>query len=505
MFRTLRSSPDVKRQLSSHESKCFLQLSAGPGGDDGAEGGGDDQSINRSSSFLFDSLHGSSTPCLSPPPTSGQSDEEEEPAGREVGGPPPSTQERRRSELLANQEAERQEAVQWGESSFNLSEWGDSLLVGERFLERRSLLRRSEGTEEGQRPGGEDVRTTEPPSESQPEPTTTTTSPNEYDEDKGQGLARKTKRGGRQEVANEEGGNEETEEINTLLSADAVLKQVQESTESSFSCSHGLQEIFDRWPSMSDQPLPNPTAASGACENAANTPRVPDRPPSLTQGVRDGAKRDARAAGSGSPEAESDPKSAAERPGSAGDLIPPTQETAPVTPRVKLTTSSVRSPLVAQPIDRSASSTLRPRKLAIAKRPGSLTGHGDPPSEAIARKKRPDSTSDPDRRRRPRHSSSPASPQPKPPPPPPPAAESPEAAGASALQQPQDASLTPSCSGSFSIVDVASDRRLFDAFVKEWKTKERYSLALACETREHGQKPEEQIGKPKRGNTLLHM
>uniref|UniRef100_G3PUF7 DNA polymerase theta n=1 Tax=Gasterosteus aculeatus TaxID=69293 RepID=G3PUF7_GASAC len=357
---------------SPPESKCFLQLSAGPGGDDGAEGGGDDQSINRSSSFLFDSLHGSSTPCLSPPPTSGQSDEEEEPAGREVGGPPPSTQERRRSELLANQEAERQEAVQWGESSFNLSEWGDSLLVGERFLERRSLLRRSEGTEE------------------------------------------------------------ETEEINTLLSADAVLKQVQESTESSFSCSHGLQEIFDRWPSMSDQPLPNTTAASGACENAANTPRVPDRPPSLTQGVRDGAKRDARAAGSGSPEAESDPKSAAERPGSAGDLIPPTQETAPVTPRVKLTTSSVRSPLVAQPIDRSASSTLRPRKPAIAKRPGSLTGHGDPPSEAIARTK-----------------------------------------------QPQDASLTPSCSGSFSIVDVASDRRLFDAFVKEWKTKERYSLALA--------------------------
>lgn len=54
-------------------------------------------------------------------------------------------------------------------------------------------------------------------------------------------------------------------------------------------------------------------------------------------------------------------------------------------------------------------------------------------------------------------------------------------------------------------MDVASDRRLFDAFVKEWKTKERYSLALACETREHGQKPEEQMGKPKRGNTLLHM
>ncbi|XP_037326928.2 DNA polymerase theta [Pungitius pungitius] len=460
-------------------------ISPGPGGEDGVKDEGDDESINRSSSFLFDSLHGSSTPCLSPPRVSGQSDddeeEEEERDGREFRGTPPSTQERRRSELLANQEAERQEAVQWGESSFNLSEWGDSLLVGEHFLERQSLLRRSEGSHEAQRPNGEDVPTTGRLPESQREagrvptrPATRTTSPSEYDEDKASedhGLARGTKHGGGEKGRRGE-QLETKEEMNPLLSVNAVLKhgQTQNSTESSFPCSHGLQEIFDRWPSMSDQPSPN--APTG--ENA----------PSLTRALGGGAKW------ADSPEEQPDPRSAAERPGSAGDLIPPTQETPPVTPRVKLTTSSVRSPLIAQPIPRSA---LRPRTPALAKRPGSLAGHGNRPAEA-------DSTSDPDHHRRlsptrgppaPASSSS-SSPQQRPPS---------EAGEVSPLQPSQGASLSSSCSGSFSIVDVASDRRLFDAFINEWKTKERYSLALACEKRELRPTPEEQMGgKPKRAS-----
>eukprot|EP00064_Thunnus_orientalis_P007166 superscaffoldBa00000781_g7185 len=109
------------------------------------------ESPNRSSSFLFDSLYDSSLMAALSPHQIDQS-EKEESVSQEVREerPLPSTQERRRSELLANQEAEKQEAIQWGESFLNLSEWGDSLLVGERFLERQSVLRHTERTQKDQ-------------------------------------------------------------------------------------------------------------------------------------------------------------------------------------------------------------------------------------------------------------------------------------------------------------------------------------------------------------------
>ncbi|XP_031727746.1 DNA polymerase theta isoform X1 [Anarrhichthys ocellatus] len=528
------------------------QISPGPGGDNVVEGGDEDanpaasESINRSSSFLFDSLYDSSLLAgLSPPRIPGQSDEEEEFVGREVGGPPPSSQERRRSELLANQEAEKQEAVQWGESSFNLSEWGDSLLVGEHFMERQSLLRHTERTHEAQRPNGEHVQTEEQLSESQPkprqiqpQPTTTTTTQNEYDQDKAsknQGLAHTTKQhsnaqngskpGGRQEMMNEEGDNgkqvKTKEEMNALLSPNAVLKhpQVQNATESSFYCSPGLQEIFDRWPSMSDQPWLNTSTGHGACKNTANTADVPDRPQHSMQVDRDGARSNmqAVAAGSHSPEEQHDLENVTERLGSAGDLIPPTQEMPPVTPRVKLTTSSVRSPLIAQPLDRSTPSALLRKKPAIAKCPGSPPGHGNPPSDAVAHTKQLDSTSDRNDKRQPGSKTKPhphasrslSPPQDHASPSPtrqklPSDAESP-GAGVFTLQLSQDASLSPSSSGTFSIIDVASDRRLFDAFINEWKTKERYSLALACEKREHSQQVEEQIGGKHKRSSAAHQ
>ncbi|KAK5621559.1 hypothetical protein CRENBAI_001613 [Crenichthys baileyi] len=105
------------------------------------------ESPNRSSSFLFDSMYDSPLlDALQPNQLPKPGDEEES-----VGPwPAASAQQRRRSELLANQEAEEQEADQWGKSFFNLSEWGDSLLVGEHFLERQSLLRHAERTEENQ-------------------------------------------------------------------------------------------------------------------------------------------------------------------------------------------------------------------------------------------------------------------------------------------------------------------------------------------------------------------
>uniref|UniRef100_A0A3P8TUU5 DNA polymerase theta n=1 Tax=Amphiprion percula TaxID=161767 RepID=A0A3P8TUU5_AMPPE len=90
----------------------------------------------------------------------------------------------------------------------------------------------------------------------------------------------------------------------------------------------------------------------------------------------------------------------------------------------------------------------------------------------------------------PRDGASPSSPEPKPLS----DTESPEIHEGFTLQLSQDAPLCSSNSGTFSIIDVASDRRLFDTFIKEWKTKERYSLALACEKREHRQQPEGEIG-----------
>uniref|UniRef100_A0A8K9V0B5 DNA polymerase theta n=1 Tax=Oncorhynchus mykiss TaxID=8022 RepID=A0A8K9V0B5_ONCMY len=110
--------------------------------------GTNENSLNGSSSFLFDSLYDSSL-LAGLSHDSHQSEEEKEgPVVMETSLL--SNQQRQRSGLIANQEAEEQEAVQWGESSFNLSEWGDSLLVGEHFLERRSLLRHTEGLQHEQ-------------------------------------------------------------------------------------------------------------------------------------------------------------------------------------------------------------------------------------------------------------------------------------------------------------------------------------------------------------------
>ncbi|MCJ8740817.1 hypothetical protein PDJAM_G00063470 [Pangasius djambal] len=65
------------------------------------------------------------------------------------------------------------------------------------------------------------------------------------------------------------------------------------------------------------------------------------------------------------------------------------------------------------------------------------------------------------------------------------------------LQLSQDASVSGSnftSPESFSIIDVASDKRLFETFVKEWKTKKRFSLAVACERKDGTVQPESVIG-----------
>ncbi|XP_051240600.1 DNA polymerase theta [Dicentrarchus labrax] len=544
------------------------QMSPGPdganvvkdkdGGGDEDEAFGNDQaaseSVNRSSSFLFDSLYDSSLLAgLSPHQILDQSDEEES-VGRELGDkcPLPPTQARRCSELLANQEAEQQEAIQWSESSFNLSEWGDSLLVGEHFLERQSLLKHTERTQKvqeasrhkAQQPNADhavaEEQLSEPqpePSQIQPQPTTVTTITNKNEKDKAsdnQGYTHKikprsnaqndNKPGGRQETMNEEGenGKQVEKKINKREEINTVLKHphVRNAPESTFHCSPGLQEIFDRWPSMSDQSWQNTTTghrATHALINAAA--EVPDLPPPSIQVDRKGGKPNVQVAAAESHSREeqaSRDEDITERPGSSGDLIPPTQETPPVTPRVKLTTSSVQSPLTAQPLSRSTPSTLPPQKPTITKCPKSRSGRNDRLSEGVAHIKQSNSTL---KTLHVPHSSSktrpqlhtnqnlgpPRDPPSSPRPVPPSDVESPVTDEGFTLQLSQDASLCSSNSGTFSIIDVASDRRLFGTFINEWKTKERYSLALACEKREHRQQPEEEIGGKHKRASAAHQ
>ncbi|XP_060940746.1 DNA polymerase theta [Limanda limanda] len=452
------------------------QMSPGRGGgdnmDEGQNEGGDDgpdapaanqvasESPNRSSSFLFDSLYDSALLAgLSP---HHQSDEEES-DDQEQKCPLPSTQERRRSELLANQEADKQEAVQWGESSFNLSEWGDSLLVGEHFLERQSLLRHTERTQK------------------------------------------------------EQEGLHQAQEANA-----------KEQLSASPSEPGPIQTLPERTASQRERD--KDTATECTEDNRANPPQ-----PSIQAGrntgklnVQPAAESESQSALTSSQEAEN----VTERPGSAGDLIPPTQETPPVTPRVKLTTSSVQSPLTTKPLNQSTPSTLPPRKQAARKCRKSLSGHGHPPSEATDTKQ-PNSdrshkhqlektkslTTLPESElrsvqcsktkpvlrsnqqlSRPPQVTPPSSHRPKTPP----DTESPVAEGFT-LQLSQEASLNSSSSGSFSIIDVASDRGLFETFIREWKTKERYSLALACEKRERREQPEEEIGGKHKRASAAHQ
>lgn len=542
----------------------FSQISPGPGEDKNEDSGNDNEapeanpvaseSINRSSSFLFDSLYDSSLLAgLSPHQVPDQSDEEES-AGQDVQDKRPlsSTQEQRRSELLANQEAEKQEAIEWGESLFNLSEWGDSLLVGEHFLERQSFLRHTERTQKEQNhvlPEQHLSNLQSEPSQIQPQPdcvaaqiecdnARTKNNPGRTHKIKqfitGQN---DSKPGARQGRINRDGENREQVEkeskggkINVLLS-----DNVPESTRH---CSPGLQEIFDCWPSMSDQSWQNPPTCHTDTEtlthkHAANTVKAPDlHQPTIHVGRKRGKiKVQSAAAESDShllDPSKHDAENVTERPGSAGDLIPPTQETPPVTPRVKLTTSSVQSPLTAQPLNQSTPSALCPRKPAAPKCPESRTGHGNNPPKAVSDNKQLTSTfdhhhkcqalrtqpqpeltsvphptsetepvlhTDPDLSP-PRDCASPSIPCPKLPS----DTESPVDEGFS-LQLSQDASLCSSNTGTFSIIDVASDRCLFGTFIKEWKTKERYSLALAYEHREQRQQPQDEIGgKHKRGN-----
>lgn len=347
-----------------------------------------DNSPNRSSSFLFDSLYdGSILEALE---------------GGEAGFPAESkgykavdanTSSRDPPRVLNEEnkvEVEDQEAVQWGESSFNLSEWGDSLLIGEHYLEKRnSGFKICAGPKDSLSEGEKPCYTDDVVSEIQ-------------------------------------------------VSQDNALHS-EGGASSSFHLSPGMQDIFDKWSDqfstlheLTGQTDANVVSAEAKPEHASHRGSFSEnlhviKPNSMPQ-----------------------------------DLIPPTPVCEPVTPRVKMTTSAVESP--------------RNHHTRIESR------FNSPPNSGPEDNQQPKALSQLE--------------------------SSPSAEGFS-LQLSQDASISGSnlsSPESFSIIDVASDKRLFDTFVKEWKTKKRFSLAVACERKDGTAQPEPVIGsKFKKGNLCMQL
>ena len=379
-------------------------------------------SLNGSSSFLFDSLYDSSLlAALSPEEESNLSEKEEEqgegPAATETEGRHelPSTQEKRRSGLLANQEAEEQEAIQWGESSFNLSEWGDSLLVGEHFLERRSLLRHTERTQQERNPNRGQMEHPKPTDQQEPEPSHgQDTRPTEAQPHHGQTHLLKpdqctfqTDRPQPQHnpsQTNEQHNTEDQSPSGPTLSREVGVEEERETrrdegrereradgeagapphpgvfkhpalpsqpTDTCPQCSPGLQDIFDRWPSMFDQLSPHALLGGSTHTHTDAQP--------ASEGERAFSERQAVGGETRASCSRGDSRGRLEeRPGS-GDLIPPTPETNPVTPRVKRTTSSVQSPLTTRPLNQSTPTTARPDQPGVPECPQSRPWPGVDP------------------------------------------------------------------------------------------------------------------------------
>uniref|UniRef100_A0A673C1M8 DNA polymerase theta n=1 Tax=Sphaeramia orbicularis TaxID=375764 RepID=A0A673C1M8_9TELE len=379
---------------------------------------------------------------LSPNHILDQSHEDKEVACQEIRDkcPLPSTQERRRSELLANQEAEKLEALQWSESSFNLSEWGDSLLVGEHFLERQSLFRHTEKAQEEQEPSCHQAQNPNiddsekvvhiQPTTGQIQPYCVET-PNDHGSPAQKRQLKQHIKAQNDEPAGRQGKIDEDEEH--MNQADKEKEHVQAGPGDAFFCSPGLQEIFDRWPSMTDQLWQNTTAGPSAIQmktSAANTVGSLEMLQSLMHAVTKCTK------------SHPEPRNLSSEA--------PVKSTSDLNPKHQL--------------------RQEPKTLPEFRLGPNGDHHQDSSSSSTLHKKSPSDL------------------------------DSSMTEEGFTLQLSQDVSLCSSNSGTFSIIDVASDRRLFSTFIDEWKTKERYSLALACEKKVHRQQPEGGIGeKHKRG------
>ncbi|XP_060747500.1 DNA polymerase theta isoform X2 [Tachysurus vachellii] len=343
-----------------------------------------DNSPNRSSSFLFDSLYDSSI-LEAMEDEAGFAEEYENDKSVDANTSSRSPTMPLNNENKVVVEVEDQEAVQWGESSFNLSEWGDSLLIGEHYLEKRnSGFKVCAGPKDSMREADKPCYTDDVVSE--------------------------------------------------ILVSQTNARRSESMTDSSFHLSPGMQDLFDKWSDQfstfhEPQGQLNTNVTEQKVESAVVEPERASQKCSDDLHVGKGNSVN-------------------------HDLIPPTPVCEPVTPRVKMTTSAVQSPLNHQ--------THIESRLHLC--PNS--GPKDNQQLCVELKARSQS-------------------------------ETSVTDEGFSLQLSQAASISGSAfssSQSFSIIDVASDKRLFETFVKEWKTKKRFSLAVACEKKDGTAQPESVIG-----------
>ncbi|KTG47727.1 hypothetical protein cypCar_00001611 [Cyprinus carpio] len=344
-----------------------------------------DNSFNRSSSFLFDSLYDNSILDAMEEAAMDQDNKEEQvvEAHANLNGSSPELIPERRDAVST----EDQEAIRWGESSFNLSEWGDSLLIGEQYLDKiNNAVKAGDGTRLG----------AEKPS---------------YTDD----------------IVSEL----HVSQSNEPHSSDSAERRQLNS--SSFHISPGMQDIFDKW---SDQfstlsEIPGQSNSVVVEPNAADAVVVEKAVSSVTNhGIDQGGPRYSRT---------EDFVVVRAKPVTHNDLVPPTPVSEPVTPRVKMTTSAIQSPLNVtkhrSELDQNSKSSSQKDYQSCLRTNSASELNMSLADEGFMR-----------------------------------------------LSQCQSLPASNSCSPeTFSIIDVASDIRLFHTFIKEWKTKDRFSLALACE------------------------
>ncbi|KPP61884.1 DNA polymerase theta-like, partial [Scleropages formosus] len=364
--------------------ECWNEISVSHGNQESLENA-KESSFNRSSSFLFDSLYENLI-------SDGLVEECDAGTTNAAIHRVLSAQEQWDGRL----DADNQEAVQWGESFFSLSEWGDSLQIGEEYLERLN----------------------------------STFKTNKYFSDQANALQPCEKEG----ISSDIKMVKDTE-VQVDNAGDQILKNP------TFSLSPGMQDILDKWPSVSspvftlEELQVRDEKGQEATEQvvADRLDPILEPPHRTTPNLHINAmNKDLRADSCGL----QNPVRMV-RLGSHNDLIPPTPETEPVTPRVKVTLSCASgSPL-------ATGSHIPPVNQG---NPGSAT-HLSPESD---------------------HDAS-------------------LVADGFSLHLSQDASPEEhisSSTDSFSIIDVASNVGLFHTFIGEWKMKSEFSIAVACEKKE---------------------
>lgn len=183
------------------------------------------------------------------------------------------------------------EAIQWGESSFNLSEWGDSLLIGEHYLEKMNsvfkgghLAVADQG--EAERPGIEEC-------------------------------------------------------VMSAIPGPAVKEMTHKVSEAkisehSFHVSPGMQDVFDKWSEQFSTFNEMPVDTNS--DSSDHEGLISDKEDDVINGKNKNNVKDNRLTVTHNAIQNSRSKQ-------GGDIIPPTPE--PVTPvRVKMTTSAIQSPLL---------------------------------------------------------------------------------------------------------------------------------------------------------------